>query len=105
MLTPSERRMVAALRATVLVVLEGAVPAYACWGWSGPSDGGRVATEGRGRTRGDVIGGFLEGDPWSSDRGTCGRSTEWRFEGGSDTRHSLETSSTGRRSIGMQTNV
>ncbi len=55
MLMPSERRMVAALRATVLVVLEGVVPTYACWGWSGPSDG-RVAIEGRERTRGDVIG-------------------------------------------------
>ena len=104
MFTPSERRVVAALRATVLVVLEGAVPAYACWGWSGPSDG-RVAIEGRERTRRDVIGGFLEGDPWSSDRGTFGRSTEWRFEGGSDVRYSPETSTKGRRSIGMQTDV
>ncbi len=62
--TPGEQRVLAALRATVLVVLEGAVPTYACWGWGGLGDGrGRI--EGRERTRGDVIGVVLEGDPWS----------------------------------------
>ena len=51
--SPSERRVVAALRASVLVVLEAAVPTYACCGWGGPSDG-RGGIEGRERTRGDL---------------------------------------------------
>ena len=34
----SERRMGAVLRASVLVVLEAAVPRYACCGWVGLSD-------------------------------------------------------------------
>jgi hypothetical protein len=76
--TPSERRMVAALRASVLVVLEAAVPTYACCGWGGPSDG-RGGIEGRERTRGDVIGVVLEGDPWSPVGGRSGG--EW--DGGS----------------------
>ena len=62
--SPSERRVVAAQRASVLVVLEAAVPTYACCGWGGPSDG-RGGIEGRERTRGDVIGVVPEGDPWS----------------------------------------
>ena len=61
--SPSERRVVAALRASVLVVLEAAVPTYACCGWGGPSDG-RGGIEGRERSRGDLIGVVLEGDPW-----------------------------------------
>ena len=47
--------MAAALRTSVLVVLEAAVPTYACCGWGGPSDG-RGGIEGRERTLGDVIG-------------------------------------------------
>jgi hypothetical protein len=34
-----EGRMGAALRASVLVVLEAAVPTYACFGWDGLGDG------------------------------------------------------------------
>ncbi len=55
MTSPRKRRMVAALRASVLVVLEAAVPTYACCGWGGPSEG-RGGIEGRERTRGDLIG-------------------------------------------------
>src|SRR5215213_3871871 len=51
--TRSERRMGAALQASVLVVLEAVVPRYACCGWGGPSDG-RGGKEGRERTRGDL---------------------------------------------------
>jgi hypothetical protein len=38
-----------------LMVLEAAVPTYACCGWGGPSDG-RGEIEGRERTRGDPTG-------------------------------------------------
>ena len=51
----SEWRIGAALRDSVLVVLEAAVPTYACCGcWGGPSDG-RAEKEERERTRGDLI--------------------------------------------------
>ena len=35
--TPCERGMEAALGAWAVVVLDAAVPRYACWGWGGPS--------------------------------------------------------------------
>jgi hypothetical protein len=37
--TPSNRSMGSVLCAWAVVVLEAAVPRYACWGWGGPSDG------------------------------------------------------------------
>ena len=45
----SEGKIGTALQASVLVVLEAAVPRYACCGWGGPSDG-RGGKEGRERT-------------------------------------------------------
>ena len=55
MSAPGERKMVAALHASVLVLLEAAVPTYACCGWGGPSDR-RGELEDRERTRGDLVG-------------------------------------------------
>ena len=52
-----------------------------------------------------LSGWILVGDPWSSDRRTFGRSMGWRFEGGLDTRHSPETSTKGRCSIGVPAGV
>ena len=37
--TPSKRGMGAVLCAWAVVVLEAAVPRYACCGWGGPGDG------------------------------------------------------------------
>ena len=37
--TPSKRSMGAVLCAWAVVVLEAAVPRYACCGWGGPGDG------------------------------------------------------------------
>jgi hypothetical protein len=38
-ITPSKRSMGAVLCAWAVVVLEAAVPRYACCGWGGPGDG------------------------------------------------------------------
>ena len=46
--------MEAALRAWAVVVLDAAVPRYACCGWGGSSDG-RGGIEGRKRTQRDLM--------------------------------------------------
>ena len=53
---PSNRGMGAVLCAWAVVVLDAAVPRYACCGWGGPSSSdGRGGIEGREQTRGDLI--------------------------------------------------
>ncbi len=51
---PSNRSMGTVLAAWAVVVLDAAVPRYACCGWGGPNDG-RGGIEGRERIRGDLI--------------------------------------------------
>ncbi len=51
---PSNRGMGAVLCAWAVVVLDAAVPRYACCGWGGPNDG-RGGIEGYEQTRGDLI--------------------------------------------------
>jgi hypothetical protein len=50
---PSNRGMGTVLRAWAVVVLDAAVPRYACCGWGGSSDG-RGGIEGYKQTRGDL---------------------------------------------------
>ncbi len=51
---PSNRGMGAVLCAWAVVVLDAAVPRYACCGWGGSSDG-RGGIEGHEQTRGDLM--------------------------------------------------
>jgi hypothetical protein len=53
---PSNRSMGTVLAAWAVVVLDAAVPRYACCGWGGPSSSdGRGGIEGRERSREDLI--------------------------------------------------
>jgi hypothetical protein len=52
---PSNRGMGAVLAAWAVVVLDAAVPRYACCDWGGPSSDGRGGKEGREQPRADLM--------------------------------------------------